>query len=298
MAEEMKFLPRQQILSIEEMVIAAKNFVDLGIQRIRITGGEPLIRRGIEHLFSSLGEMPNLEEITLTTNGSHLHQHIDHLLAAGVKRVNISLDSLQAQRFTSLTRTGDLPTVLQNIDLALTAGLHIKLNSVILKHRNSDEISDLVAFALSKAIDISFIEEMPLGEITGRQREQEFISSEDLRNQITQNFSLSPSTATTGGPSRYWQTSNSKSLIGFISPHSDNFCASCNRIRLTAEGKLLLCLGNEDSVDIKDIIRRYPNDNQRVKRAIVEGLTKKPEKHHFGVDGEPEIVRFMNATGG
>jgi cyclic pyranopterin phosphate synthase len=298
MAEEMKFLPLQQILSIEEMVIIAQNFVELGIQRIRITGGEPLIRRGIEHLFNALGEMPNLEEITLTTNGSHLHQHIDNLLAAGVKRINISLDSLQAQRFTSLTRTGDLSTVLQNIDLALAAGLHIKLNSVVLKHSNSDEINDLVEFALSKAIDISFIEEMPLGQITDRQREQDFISSEDLRNQITQDFTLSPSTATTGGPSRYWKTDNSESLIGFISPHSENFCASCNRIRLTAEGKLLLCLGNEDSVDLKHIIRHYPNDNQRIKRAIQEGLTQKPEKHHFGVDGEPEIVRFMNATGG
>ena len=298
MAEDMTFLPRKDILSLEELAIIAQQFVELGVNAIRITGGEPLVRRGIDKLFQSLGNLSGLEELTLTTNGSQLHHHIDHLLAANVKRINISIDSLQTERFTALTRTGDLSQVLHNIDLAISAGLRVKLNSVILKDQNSDEILDLIDFALDKGTDISFIEEMPLGLITHHQRTEEFISSEVLRERIRQKYSLIPTSQTTNGPSRYWQVPSYSSLIGFISPHSQNFCGACNRVRVTAEGKLLLCLGNEDSVDLKQIIRQHPNDGERLKDAIIDSLTKKPEKHHFTTNGDTDIVRFMNTTGG
>jgi GTP 3',8-cyclase len=298
MAEDMTFLPRKDILSLEELTIIAQQFVELGVNAIRITGGEPLVRRGIDKLFQSLGNFSGLEELTLTTNGSQLHHHIDHLLAANVKRINISIDSLQTERFTALTRTGDLSQVLHNIDLAISAGLRVKLNSVILKDQNSDEILDLIDFALDKGTDISFIEEMPLGLITHHQRTKEFISSEALRERIGQKYSLIPTSQTTNGPSRYWQVPSYASLIGFISPHSQNFCGACNRVRVTAEGKLLLCLGNENSVDLKQIIRQHPNDGERLKNAIIDSLTKKPEKHHFTTNGDTDIVRFMNTTGG
>jgi cyclic pyranopterin phosphate synthase len=298
MAEDMTFLPRKDILSLEELAIIARQFVELGVNAIRITGGEPLVRRGIDKLFQSLGNLSGLEELTLTTNGSQLHHHIDHLVAANVKRINISIDSLQTERFSALTRTGDLSQVLHNINLALSAGLQIKLNSVILKDQNSDEILDLIDFALDKGTDISFIEEMPLGLITHHQRAEEFISSEALRERIRQKHSLIPTSQTTNGPSRYWQVPSYSSLIGFISPHSQNFCGDCNRVRVTAEGKLLLCLGNEDSVDLKQIIRQHPNDGKRLENAIIDSLTKKPEKHHFTTNGDTDIVRFMNTTGG
>lgn len=298
MTEEMQFLPRKDILSIEELETIAQCFVELGVHSIRITGGEPLIRRGVDQLFHRLGQLADLQELTITTNGSHLHHHIDHLLAAKVKRINVSLDSLQIERFSQLTRTGNLSTVLKNIELALDAGLHIKLNSVILKHRNADEVVKLVEFAIGKGIDIAFIEEMPLGRITEHQRDEEFIGSEQLRSMISQHYPLTPSDKTTNGPARYWQTAAHPSLIGFISPHSDNFCGSCNRVRVTAEGKLLLCLGNENSVDLKSILREDPNNQQALKEAITQSLQHKPEKHHFALSNDTDIVRFMSATGG
>lgn len=298
MPEKLTFLPRKEILSIEEMAAIARQFVELGVKKIRLTGGEPLIRKRIEQLFKELATIKPLQTLTLTTNGSHLDRHIDHLLAANITRINVSLDSLQERRFQQLTRTGNLHQVLDNIDFALKAGIKVKLNSVILKGRNSDEVLDLTEFALRKSLDISFIEEMPLGHITAYQRNEAFISSMELRQLITQKHTLHPSQTTTGGPSRYWSTPSSSSLIGFISPHSDNFCGDCNRLRLTAQGRMLLCLGNEDSVDLKALIRRYPNDNTRLKQAIINSLSQKPEKHHFDMATAPDIVRFMNATGG
>lgn len=298
MAEEMTFLPRAQILSIEEMTFIAQAFVELGVSKIRITGGEPLVRRNIGQLFKNLHQLPTLEEITLTTNGSQLTQYAKTLKDNGVKRINVSLDSLQADRFTQLTRTGKLEQVLEGIDSALALGLKVKLNSVILKNRNSDEVLDLIQFVLDKKLDISFIEEMPLGAISEHQREQEFISSEQLRDIIEQKFTLTPSDKNTGGPSRYWQADGFPSAIGFISPHSDNFCSSCNRVRVTAEGKLLLCLGNENSVDLRHIIRQNPSDLEGLKQHIINAMSSKPEKHHFDLEEEPDIVRFMNMTGG
>lgn len=299
MAEEMTFLPRAQLLTLEEMATIAQCFTELGVNKIRITGGEPLIRKGITTLFQQLGQLPLLEELTLTTNGSHLTRYAQALRDAGVRRINISLDSLQAPRFKALTRTGNLDTVLEGIEAARRAGFErIKLNSVVLKNRNADEVLELVDFALNKRLDISFIEEMPLGSISEHDRAEEYCSSEELRELISQRYPLQPSMIATAGPSRYWTTSGVDSRIGFISPHSHNFCGDCNRVRLSAEGKLLLCLGNDEAADLKSVLRRHPGDRDRVKEAIVKAMTYKPERHHFDLNDAPQVVRFMNATGG
>lgn len=300
MAEEMTFLPRNQLLNFEELESIAQAFVKLGVNKIRITGGEPLIRKDITTLINRLSSIERLKELTLTTNGSHLKHYAKDLVSAGIKRINISLDSLQAKRFAKITRTGKLQDVLSGIEAALDAGLNIKLNSVILKNRNSDEVLDLVNFAIQKHIDISFIEEMPLGTITSHQRGQEFISSESLREIIQQKHLLiaNQNSLTNSGPSRYWQIVNSTSRIGFISPHSENFCTTCNRVRLTATGRLLLCLGNEHSIDLKAVIRQHPGDQERLKQAIKDSLFIKPKKHDFSLTEPVQILRFMNATGG
>ena len=301
MAEEMEFLPRQQLLTIEEMSQIAEAFIDLGVKKIRITGGEPLVRRNILALFEQLGQLNSLEELTLTTNGSQLStETCQRLVKAGVKRINISLDSLQADRFKALTRTGELAKVLSGIDNAISAGLKVKLNSVILKNRNSDEIIDLVNYAITQQCDISFIEEMPLGVIDEHKRQEEFISSENIRNIIERHHDLAFENASekTSGPSRYWKVAGQATRVGFIAPHSDNFCSSCNRVRLTATGQLLLCLGNENAVDLRQVIRQYPGDMARLKQTIIDAMQVKPEKHDFDLAQEPQILRFMNMTGG
>lgn len=300
MAEEMVFLPRAQVLTLEESTEICTAFAELGVRKIRITGGEPLVRRGITALFEQVGKIASLDELTLTTNGSHLQQYAPQLAAAGVRRINVSLDTLDAAQFAELTRFGKLANVLAGIDAAQAAGIaRIKLNAVILKHRNLDQVLPLVEFALARGLDISFIEEMPLGQITEHGREAEFCSSAELRQLIGERYELQPSNHHTGGPSRYWQVAGGKIQIGFISPHSENFCDSCNRVRVTAEGKLLLCLGNEHAVDLKAILRRYPGDRARLKAAITAAMSHKPQRHHFDQQQDaPQILRFMNATGG
>lgn len=299
MAEDMVFLPRAQVLTLEESIEICKAFAELGVNKIRITGGEPLVRRGITTLFDQVGQIESLNELTLTTNGSQLTKYAPELAQAGVKRINVSLDTLDSRQFTDLTRFGKLDDVLEGIEAAKAAGIErIKLNAVILRNRNLDQVLPLVEYALAHELDISFIEEMPLGQVTEHGRESEFCSSAELRELIVQQYSLSPSDHETGGPSRYWSIADSTSKIGFISPHSENFCSSCNRVRVTAEGKLLLCLGNENAVDLKAVIRRYPGEREKLKQVIVEAMTVKPEKHHFYEDDAPQIIRFMNATGG
>lgn len=300
MAEDMVFLPRAQVLTLEESIEICTAFVDLGVSKIRITGGEPLVRRGITTLFEQVGRITALEELTLTTNGSRLQQFAPQLAASGVQRINVSLDTLDTEQFAQLTRFGKLSDVLEGIQAAKSAGIsRIKLNAVILKHRNLDQVVPLVEFALAQQLDISFIEEMPLGQITEHGRQTEFCSSAELRELIGRQYRLQPSSHHTGGPSRYWTIAGSNSKIGFISPHSENFCESCNRVRVTAEGKLLLCLGNEHSVDLKAVLRRYPGDRQRLKDTIIEAMGRKPERHYFEQQqDQPQILRFMNATGG
>jgi cyclic pyranopterin phosphate synthase len=295
----MQFLPRREILSLEELLAVAEAFVSLGTTKIRLTGGEPLVRQNILWLAERIAALPGLHELVLTTNGSRLAKMAAPLRAAGVQRVNVSLDSLDPARFRALTRTGDLATVLAGIAAAQRAGFRrVKLNAVILRGRNDDEVLALVDFARANGLDISFIEEMPLGQISEHSRAEAFVPSSELRAIIGARHTLEPVEETTGGPSRYWRMPDSPIRVGFISPHSHNFCHLCNRVRLTVEGRLLLCLGNEHSADLRAVLRAHPGDAQRLRDAIVASIDLKPERHHFALDGEPQIVRFMNMTGG
>jgi cyclic pyranopterin phosphate synthase len=299
MSEEMTFLPRAQILTLEELTLVARAFVEMGVEKIRLTGGEPLVRRGIDQLIEATSALPGLRDLAMTTNGAGLVKHARRLREAGLGRLNISLDTLDPERFRKLTRTGDLSRVLEGLRAAREAGFErIKLNAVILKGRNDDEVLDLVEFARSERVDLSFIEEMPLGDVSDHSRAETFCSSDEVKAAIEQRHELIPTTESTLGPSRYFRMSDSDSRIGFISPHSHNFCSNCNRVRVTAEGRLLLCLGNEHSVDLRAVLRQHPGDLDALKHAIVKALPLKPERHHFTTDGDVQIVRFMNMTGG
>ena len=299
MSEEMEFLPRTQILTLEEIYQVSQAFVELGVSKIRITGGEPLVRKGAVGLMAGISQLPGLHELVLTTNGSQLAREAASLRAAGVRRINISLDSLRPERFRELTRVGDLSLVLAGIDAALKQGFEgIKINAVILRHRNHDEVTELVNFAINKGVDISFIEEMPLGRVDAHDRAEEYCSSDEIREQLQAVFELLPCDESTGGPSRYYRVAGTGTRVGFISPHSHNFCGTCNRVRVTAEGRLLLCLGNEHSVDLKSVLRSGANDLEQLKGAIVAAMDIKPERHHFDLKAAPAILRHMNATGG
>lgn len=299
MAEDMTFVPRAQILTLEEMSRLGQVLVSLGVRRIRLTGGEPLVRRDVAHLVRNLGALEGLDELNMTTNGARLDRFAGDLRAAGLDRLNISLDSLNSERFRALTRTGELKQVLAGIEAARRAGFRrIKLNSVILRGRNQDEVPALVDFALEKGLDIAFIEEMPLGQISEHDRALEFVSSQELREQIGRHLTLVPMAEKTGGPSRYWQVPGSNSRIGFISPHSQNFCHLCNRVRITAEGRMLLCLGHEHSVDLRAVLRAHPGDDGPLRQAIIDAMAIKPERHEFTLAPGEQLVRFMNMTGG
>ena len=302
MDEEMTFMPREDLLTLEEIAFLIRAFCELGVEKVRITGGEPLVRRNVEWLFDALGKLKqstSLKELTLTTNGSQLPKYAKSMSQSGVDRINISLDSLNEERFKSLTRVGDLNQVLAGIASAKQAGFKkIKLNAVIMKGRNDDEIIDLDQFAIDNELDISYIEEMPLGHVT-HDRVESFCSSDEVLAVLREHFELHASAERTGGPSRYYQIAGSNSKIGLISPHSHNFCDSCNRVRVTTEGRLLLCLGQEHSVDLREIIRNYPNDSERLKQAIVDSMSIKPEGHEFSVNNEqPILFRHMSVTGG
>ena len=299
MAEDMVFLPRKQILSLEEIQFICRAFAELGVSKIRITGGEPLVRKGALELMQQLGNLPGLRELVMTSNGSQLAQMAHDLKAAGVKRINISLDTLDPVLFKVLTRTGDLENVLKGINAARAAGFQrVKLNAVILKHRNHHEVCDLVQFAVERGLDISFIEEMPLGAVDSHNRAEAYYPSHLIKQDLQQRFRLESVPDKTGGPSDYFQVLGTESKVGFISPHSANFCTSCNRVRLTAEGRLLLCLGNEHSVDLKAVVRAHPGDMAILKQAIIDAMQIKPEKHEFNIHEQPVILRHMNATGG
>lgn len=299
MSEDMVFAPREEILSLEELYAVADAFIGLGVKRIRVTGGEPLVRKGLPTLLARLGAREELEDLAITTNGSQLHALASTLREAGVKRLNISLDSLKRERFAELTRRDRLERVLVGIEAARAAGFkRIKLNSVILKGRNDDEIIDLVTFAIDRGLDISFIEEMPLGSVSSHERHVTFCSSDEVRERIEARYPLVRSSHATGGPSRYWQVAGTQTQVGFISPHSNNFCGSCNRVRVTAEGKLVLCLGHEGALDLKSLMRAHPGDAERLRNALVDALQLKPEKHHFNTDDQVQVVRFMSMTGG
>ena len=297
MEEKMQFLPRARLLTLEELSFIAQAFSELGVAKIRITGGEPLIRRNVLQLLQNINELPDVQELVLTTNGSKLTKMATALHTSGVRRVNISLDSLRSERFHKMTRTGNLATVIAGIEAACAAGFErLKINSVILKNRNHDEVIDLVDFALKHDMDISFIEEMPLGMNNDHERAEVFYSSDDIRSDIQRHYDMIPTTETTGGPSQYFRLQHIK--VGFISPHSHNFCDLCNRVRLTCEGRLLLCLGQEHSVDLRAVVRTFPGDMKKLKKSIQEAMLIKPKGHDFRIGGEVKILRHMNVTGG
>lgn len=299
MSEEMTFLPRAQVLTLEELATVARAFTEMGVEKIRLTGGEPLVRRDIDRLVQNIGALPGLKDFAMTTNGASLPKFAGRLRDGGLKRLNVSLDSLDPERFRRLTRTGDLDKVIAGIRAAREAGFErIKLNAVILKGRNDDEVIDLVDFARTEGLDISFIEEMPLGDVSDHSRAETFCSSDEVQARIESRHALIPTTESTLGPSRYFMMADSASRVGFISPHSHNFCDTCNRVRVTVEGRLLLCLGNEHSVDLRAVLRRHPGDIEAVKSAILRAMPLKPERHHFTTDGDVQVVRFMNMTGG
>ena len=273
MSENMRFLPRQQVLTLEEIERVARIFVARGVRKLRLTGGEPLVRPGIVGLCERLAALPGLRELCMTSNGSQLTRYARDLHGAGLSRLNISLDTLDAQRFAAITRTGRLEQVLRGIEAAQQAGFeHIKLNCVVMKGRNADEVPALVDFAIANELDISFIEEMPLGAVGGERRER-FCSSDEVRALIAERHELLDSTEHSGGPARYIRlVGYPGTRIGFISPHSHNFCASCNRLRLTAEGRLLLCLGHENSLDLRGLLRRHPLHDE----PILEAPARRP----------------------
>jgi len=298
MSEEMTFLPRDEVLSLEEIALLARAFVEWGVEKIRLTGGEPLVRRDIGKLVDEIGALEGLKDFSMTTNGAGLAKHAAQLKAAGMSRLNISLDSLDPERFKALTRTGDLNKVIAGIRAAREEGFRIKLNAVVLKGRNDHEVVSLVEFAREEGLDISFIEEMPLGQVSDHGRDETFCSSDDVQARIETRYPLIPTLEDSLGPARYFRMADSESRVGFISPHSHNFCSTCNRVRVTVEGRLLLCLGNEHSLDLRDIMRRHPGDIEPLKAAIIDAMHLKPERHHFTTDGDVQIVRFMNMTGG
>ena len=299
MTEDMTFLPRAQILSLEELYQVARAFTELGVKKIRLTGGEPMVRSDVMSLINRLGKLPGLEELLLTTNGAQLDKYAVPLKEAGLSRINISIDSLDAERFRRISRVGKLKKVLAGIDAARRAGFdRIKLNSVIMRGYNEDEVIPLADYALSRDIDIAFIEEMPLGEASDHSREETTCSNEWVRGQIEQKYRLLDSAEKTAGPSRYVQVIGKKSRIGFISPVSHNFCEDCNRVRVTVEGRLLLCLGNEHSVDLREILRGENSSLDDLKEAIIKSMDLKPERHYFYDKDHAQPVRLMNMTGG
>jgi len=299
MSEEMEFLPREQVLTLEEISRLSRAFVEMGVTKIRITGGEPLVRKDVVGLLAEISQLEGLDELVITTNGSQLVKLAQPLKDAGIKRINVSLDSLDAEKFKKVTRVGDLDVVLKGIQAAKKAGFEkIKLNAVILKNRNHDEVNALVQYAMEEELDISFIEEMPLGAIDSHSREEAYYSSDEIKRDIETQFDLVPSTKSTGGPAKYYSVAGYDNMVGFISPHSHNFCDTCNRVRVTASGLLLLCLGQEHSMDLKRVLRANPTDLNKVKQALIESMDIKPEGHDFDITEQPVIFRHMSVTGG
>jgi len=300
MPEKMKFVPRTQLLTLEEMESVGRAFIGLGVDKIRITGGEPLVRQNIMQLFRNLGAIDGLRDLTLTTNATQLVKYARPLKDAGVTRINVSLDTLKADRFREMTRIGDLKKTLAGIDAAIACDFEqIKINAVVLKNYNHDEILELVNFCIERGIDVSFIEEMPLGQNDHHDRAVAYYSSDQILADLEQHFELVPSTMTTAGPTRYYRLSgHDHTRVGFISPHSHNFCESCNRVRVTAEGRLLLCLGQEHSMDLRHIMRAHPGEPETLRQALIDSMQIKPKGHDFNLNSQEILLRHMNLTGG
>jgi cyclic pyranopterin phosphate synthase len=302
MSEHMTFLPRRDLLSLEELNRLCSAFVQRGVKKLRITGGEPLVRRNIMWLFEALGrhlDGGGLEELTLTTNGTQLKRFAGALKAAGVARVNVSLDTLDANRFRTITRWGDLGEVMEGLAAADAAGLAVKINTVALKGANEDEFDDLIAFAHGRGYDLTFIETMPLGEIDADRTDQ-YLPLSIVRARLMDRWTLEDIDHSTGGPARYVRVRESGGRLGFITPMTHNFCESCNRVRLTCTGTLYMCLGQEDAVDLRAPLRA--SDNDVALHAAIDGaIAVKPKGHDFVIDRhtrKPAVSRHMSVTGG
>jgi cyclic pyranopterin phosphate synthase len=302
MSEDMNFLPKHDVLTLEEIDRLCSAFVALGTRKLRITGGEPLVRRNIMSLFRSLSRhltAGTLDELTLTTNGSQLARYASELFDCGVKRVNVSLDTLDPQKFRTITRWGEFEKVMAGIDAAQAAGLAVKLNAVALKGVNDDEAFRLVEWAHERGAEMTFIEVMPLGEIGGGRIDQ-YLPLTELHAMLSTRLTLTSSAFTSGGPARYFDVAETKGRIGFITPLTHNFCESCNRVRVTCTGMLYMCLGQEDAADLRAPLRRSESD-EPLMGAIRSAITRKPRGHDFVIDratSRPAVDRHMSVTGG
>lgn len=304
MSERMQFLPKNDLLTLEELDRVANIFIDRGVRKIRITGGEPLVRKDIADLFDQLGQRlgSGLDELTLTTNGTMLAKHAEGLYRAGVRRVNVSLDSIIPERFAEITRRGNLQQVMQGIDAALAAGLKIKINTVALKHQNADEIPAMVEWAHGLGMDMTLIEVMPLGE-TGEDRFDQYLPLPMIRDEMEARWTLTPlpKVDANGGPSSYVRIEETGGKLGFITPLTNNFCAGCNRVRVTCTGRIYMCLGQDDHVDLRAALRNTPGDDTVLNEALDTALGAKPEKHDFRIErpgAAPALPRHMSTTGG
>ena len=301
MSEDMKFLPKENVLSLEELDRLCNTFIELGVKKLRITGGEPLVRKNIMQLFNSLGSKlgNGLDELTLTTNGSQLDKYAKDLFSSGVRRINVSLDSLEEAKFKKITRNGSLNKVIKGITAAKKAGLKIKINTVALKGINDDEILNLVNWCGENKFSLTFIEVMPMGEI-GEKRADQYMPLTEVKSLIQTKYSLTEDSLRTGGPARYVHCHETDQKIGFITPHTHNFCELCNRVRITCTGEMYMCLGQQDKADLKIPLRKSEND-QLLKDVIYEAISRKPKGHDFVIErkeNEQFVPRHMNITGG
>jgi cyclic pyranopterin phosphate synthase len=302
MAEEMQFLPKKEVLSLEELTRLCGAFVDMGVRKLRITGGEPLVRRDIMQFFRNMGERlgNGLDELTLTTNGSQLRRFAGELRACGVRRVNVSLDTLDERRFAEITRRGRLAQVLDGIDAAQEAGLSVKINAVALKGVNDHEIVPMAEWAASRGMDLTWIEVMPMGDLGNEDRLDQYMPVSEVRDRLADRWSLEDIPFRTGGPARYVRARETGARIGFITPLTHNFCEGCNRVRVTCTGMLYMCLGQDDSADLRKPLRETEGDAALV-AAVREAIARKPKGHDFDYsrqEGWGQVGRHMSVTGG
>ena len=304
MVEDMKFLPKKDLLTLEELDRMCSTFVALGVKKLRITGGEPLVRRNIMSFFNSMSrhlDSGALEELTLTTNGSQLHRFASDLYSAGVRRVNVSLDTLDEQKFARVTRWGRLDQVLRGIDAAQNAGLRVKINAVALKGFNEEELFTLTEWCHARDMDLTWIEVMPMGDMGSEDRIGQYWALSELRDRLRERYSLTDLAERSGGPARYVKIEETGQKIGFITPLTHNFCESCNRVRLTCTGELYMCLGQEDMADLRATLRNSPDSEKPLEEAIRKAIGLKPKGHDFDYSRQTisgQMTRHMSHTGG
>ena len=301
MSENMTFLPKKDLLSLEELELVCKTFMSMGVSKIRLTGGEPLVRKGIMQLINNLGSEvgKGLEELTITTNGSQLSKMAGQLYDAGVRRLNISLDTLNEQKFLEITRWGKLDQVLKGLEEAKKVGLKIKINAVALKGVNDDELEDMIRWCGREGFDMTIIEVMPMGDIGTERRLDQYLPLSLVRSNLARKFDLIDIPERTSGPARYVKVSETGGKLGFITPLSHNFCESCNRVRMTCTGELFMCLGQDDNADLRTILRE--EGEEALREAVYKAIDRKPKGHDFIIDrrsGTKSVARHMNVTGG